>query len=108
MIVILKTPITTTVNKANNILYFFSFNDFILKYISATKLVIINDSNGVLVPTIRITEAYIILKSIFNKYFPFELNIKKIIGVKIDMIPLISLAELKNPSVPDLVISYVL
>ena len=29
-------------------------------------------------------------------------------GVKIDIIPLISLAELKNPNVPALVISYVL
>ena len=67
-----------------------------------------NDNKGVFVPIVNITYKYsepiIILKSIFLSFA----SIRIIIGVSIDIIPLISLAELKKPNVPALVISYVL
>jgi hypothetical protein len=67
-------------------------------------MVIIKDNNGVLVPIINITTKYIILNNTLGIIFLDLENIINIIGVSIEIIPLISFAELKNPKVPALVI----
>ena len=71
-------------------------------------MVIPKDNSGVLVPICSITIKYNIAVRIIGIIFLLFTKIMIMIGVSSEMIPLISFAELKNPRVPALVISYVL
>ena len=68
-------------------------------------MVIPKDINGVFVPMVNITTKYIPIIIKDGIIFLVLTSIKTIIGVNMEIIPLISLAELKNPSVPAFVIS---